>query len=173
MKKLSVVFFVHRNRNGEIKILLPRYSNKFKNARNGYGGKCERKDDGEIETFLECAIRETRQEVGLSLKEDKFLNFGKIFNGGNEVEIFVVNCKFEINFSDRKILIRADGELEDPKWFSLSKFKNWANQVFEGDEVFFSELRKSLEIFFETGDIEKIKIVKSENKELKERLKMS
>jgi 8-oxo-dGTP pyrophosphatase MutT (NUDIX family) len=151
MKKLSVVFVIYKNVDGENFILLGKQApgKKLEGFRNGYGGKCE-----EGETTLECSKREMKEELGeefvfgMEAKISSELKyFGKLFMDDKQVDFFVA-------VAPEKFLPPADNsEFVDTKWFSLSKPEEFLGEMLSGDDKIISALNH----FLKTGENFEIK----------------
>lgn len=76
---------------------------------NGIGGKLEPKED-----YIECLVRETQEETGLLIPENKWIYVATISSKISFVEIFA--CVYSGNKTDAKSV-----ELEKVEWFDVNK----------------------------------------------------
>ncbi len=121
MTSVETLVIVHKDN----KVLLGLKKRGFgKNKWNGFGGKLEKEDNGDLER---CVCRETKQECGIDLKNLK--NAGDtlyVFEGDEQdhlVRIYTTDC-FEG-------YPRETDEMRW-KWFDVDKIPYDANEVSDG-----------------------------------------
>ena len=106
--------------------------------RNGYGGKCE---DGELS--IDCAVREVKEEINLSLDKDKLICIGLLIEGEpSEIQKYVY---FYIYFLTEKIKIADNNEFVDNKWLEVKKFPEYVHEMFAGNFELMTEVDKVLD----------------------------
>jgi 8-oxo-dGTP pyrophosphatase MutT (NUDIX family) len=125
MKELTVVFPIHINPGGVVKILMGKKApgTKLAGFRNGYGGKCE-----EGETPLDCAVREVKEETGLDLEREKVVYIGKIIEGDKHVYFYIYFFDSEIYLPD------SEKDFVDNRWFVLENTSEYLPEMIPGNE---------------------------------------
>src|SRR3989338_9309115 len=135
VKKMSLVFFLHFD--GEKKFILMGKSapgKRLQGIRNGFGGKCEEKED-----TLDCAIRETKEETGLEISKEELQRAGSIVDGNTEVDVF-----FKIS-QDKFEPPQDNTEFVDIRWFDLDDPKTFVFEMLPGNEVIVKSMSKVAE----------------------------
>lgn len=143
LKKLSVVFFINFEE-GRKSVLMGRQApgKRLAGIRNGFGGKC---DEGE--TTLDCAIRETKEEVGLEIEKENLIYVGCIVDETMQVDFFVI-------LSETKFTPPNDNdEFVDIRWFDLQRPEVFINEMLPHNDTLIAELNKKLDELKATGKI--------------------
>jgi 8-oxo-dGTP pyrophosphatase MutT (NUDIX family) len=161
-KELSLVFPIYEDKQtNKFWILLGKQApgKKLAGFRNGFGGKCEQKPDGTMETTLECARRELKEELDLEIEEVKIEKCGYFTNGDRLIDCFVIRFK-------EKIEPPADNsEFQDTKWFDLGEPEKFVGEMLSQADKEMEGLTK----FLQTGEL--FGFDKSMNTELQNQVK--
>jgi 8-oxo-dGTP pyrophosphatase MutT (NUDIX family) len=151
MKNLTVIipFYIEfKNNMKKVFILLGKQAlgRKMPGIRNGFGGKCE-----QGESFLDCAIRELKEESKIDASEKSLIEVGSIFENEKQIKFYIIKM-FE------KVEIEDNGEVVDVRWFDIQKPEIFVNEMLSQDEVLIQELSK---YFFDNENYINFKIDKT------------
>ncbi len=160
IKKLSLVFFIYLE--GEKKfVLMGKYApgKRSEGIRNGFGGKCE-----ENESTLDCAVRETKEELDIEIKPEGLRLVGKIIDENMQVDVFV-------KISESKFEPPADNkEFVDTKWFDLDSPQLFVPEMFPDNDIVIESLTEKINELKSAGEMKELFIVdetKNKNPDLK------
>jgi 8-oxo-dGTP pyrophosphatase MutT (NUDIX family) len=133
MKMLLVVFPVYREGSANL-ILMGRQApgKRMPGIRNGFGGKCEPGESAE-----DCAVRETKEEIGVELKKEDLRFVGTLIAGEKEIRFYTVPF-------DSKIEIADNDEMVDVRWFDVERIEDYIREMLPGDEAVMREVARSL-----------------------------
>lgn len=157
---MSLVYIVYRDKDtGKNFVLMGKQGSEKKLAGKmiGFGGKCDPKENGEMETTEECARRELWEEfekiqsltLGGELKQAGYFTVG----AEKKIDCFIVETseKFE-NLKDSP-------EFVGLQWINVKNFSEHYKDMLEGDSVVVEAFVKYIETG-ETFGFEKIETEK-------------
>lgn len=120
---MTVVFPIWKSKDRVFYVLMGQQApgKRLAGIRNGYGGKREKGEE-----ILDTAVREVKEEIGLSLDKEKLIYVGMVIEG--DMKIYFYIC-----ILDEKISLSDNEEFVNNKWFELDKYEEYISEMFPGN----------------------------------------